>query len=447
VGDSLRSSREEFIARALKKHGRKYGYEKVVYTTALTPVDITCPVHGVFRQAPADHLAGKGCRVCYRDFQRKTGGGRRISFEKYRERAIQVHAGKYAYEVPAGFIGKRTKVNIICPKHGIFRATIDNHVNNGSGCPRCGVNLSLAENEVYNLVKSLCPDAVQRDRKTIAPFELDVAVPSVRIAFEFNGEHWHSVRIADRHDKSKTLKHLSKWKRCHEAGYALFTIWASDWASRRQCVENWIRYKLGKAELLCYARECQVVRIRNSAAISKFYTAFHLQGAPGPGLHYGLEFNGRLVAAMTFTKSSASRKGCLGSEEYVLSRLAVAGKVPGAASRLFSAFVKESGAKRVYTYSDNEYAVGSVYTTLGFLKIGEVAPDYRVWHNRLGIRHKEAWQRKSIPCRLQELEMDEVYHPETDPRTEYEMEDLAGCRHIWNCGRIKWEWRPQSIQL
>ena len=57
-------SQEQFIKDAIKKHGNKYGYEKVKYTGALDSVIIICPEHGEFEQSAHNHLAGSGCNMC-----------------------------------------------------------------------------------------------------------------------------------------------------------------------------------------------------------------------------------------------------------------------------------------------------------------------------------------------------------------------------------------------
>ena len=56
----------EFVAKAVAKHGNKYGYDKVIYINSCTKVLITCPIHGVFKQTPNDHLDGCGCPACGR---------------------------------------------------------------------------------------------------------------------------------------------------------------------------------------------------------------------------------------------------------------------------------------------------------------------------------------------------------------------------------------------
>ena len=53
-----------FMIKAIKKHTSKYDYLKVKYVNSKTKVKIICPVHGIFKQVPNDHLQGNGCPIC-----------------------------------------------------------------------------------------------------------------------------------------------------------------------------------------------------------------------------------------------------------------------------------------------------------------------------------------------------------------------------------------------
>src|ERR1035441_7456160 len=55
--------------------------------------------------------------------------------EEFICKAKEVHRDKYKYEQIIYNSG-HTKVNIICPEHGIFSQTPDNHLR-GHGCPKC----------------------------------------------------------------------------------------------------------------------------------------------------------------------------------------------------------------------------------------------------------------------------------------------------------------------
>lgn len=62
--EERRSSTEEFIKKAIKKHGIVYDYRFVDYFDRITKVSIFCKTHGIFEQSPANHLDGRGCPDC-----------------------------------------------------------------------------------------------------------------------------------------------------------------------------------------------------------------------------------------------------------------------------------------------------------------------------------------------------------------------------------------------
>jgi len=56
---------DEFIKRSKIRHGDKYDYSKVDYKGGLNEVEIVCPKHGSFLQAPYIHISGSGCPLCH----------------------------------------------------------------------------------------------------------------------------------------------------------------------------------------------------------------------------------------------------------------------------------------------------------------------------------------------------------------------------------------------
>ena len=123
---------EAFIERAKKVHGNKYDYSKVDYVSAHEKVCIICPIHGEFWQKPYGHLNGYGCRKCGAE-----SCGEKIASnkEEFIERAKKVHGNKYDYS-KVEYINSKTKVCIICPKHGEFWMEPHAHLS-GQGCKLC----------------------------------------------------------------------------------------------------------------------------------------------------------------------------------------------------------------------------------------------------------------------------------------------------------------------
>lgn len=109
-------------------HKDKYDYSKVEYSSALDKVNIICPTHGEFLQNASEHLRGRGCPKCGNSFP--------LSLQDFIDRARKIHGDRYDYS-EAQYVNFQTKICIICPKHGKFWTTPDNHINKKSGCPKC----------------------------------------------------------------------------------------------------------------------------------------------------------------------------------------------------------------------------------------------------------------------------------------------------------------------
>jgi len=74
-----------------------------------------------------NHLRGKGCKKCIID------GSKMVNFI---EKANKIHDNKYDYSLVKYKSNKR-KVKIICPVHGIFEQTPNNHISKKVNCPLC----------------------------------------------------------------------------------------------------------------------------------------------------------------------------------------------------------------------------------------------------------------------------------------------------------------------
>lgn len=120
-------------------HKNKYCYDKVRFKNVDTKVEIHCPVHGYFYQTPYHHINRKqGCGLCKGNRISKT---KRLSFDDFIKKAVDTHGNKYDYS-KAVYESSHKHVIIICPKHGEFKQSPNNHIYNTCGCPNCGYNSS-----------------------------------------------------------------------------------------------------------------------------------------------------------------------------------------------------------------------------------------------------------------------------------------------------------------
>lgn len=121
-----------FCEKAKEIHGNKYDYSKVDYIKAKSKVCIICPEHGEFWQTPDSHLKGSGCPVCGNI---NSSIKQTLSLADFIQKAKEIHDDKYDYS-KVEYVNHQIKVYIICPEHGEFWQTPNNHLS-GKGCPKC----------------------------------------------------------------------------------------------------------------------------------------------------------------------------------------------------------------------------------------------------------------------------------------------------------------------
>jgi len=124
---------EYFIKRSNNIHNNKYNYSMTDYVNCSTKVKIICPIHGIFEQIAEQHYKGIGCPECF--------GNKKINTELFIKKSNSVHNNKYDYSL-VNYINNKTKVIIICPKHGEFKQ-IPSHHYKGIGCSECSKNKKI----------------------------------------------------------------------------------------------------------------------------------------------------------------------------------------------------------------------------------------------------------------------------------------------------------------
>lgn len=132
--DRVAKYHNKFITEAKEKHGDKYDYSKAVYKHSHAQVTIICKIHGEFRQQASKHLEGSGCVKCGNISQ---AAHLNKTQEQFIADAKAVHGDKYDYS-KTNYINVDNNVIIICPTHGEFSISPNNHIrSNGHGCRQC----------------------------------------------------------------------------------------------------------------------------------------------------------------------------------------------------------------------------------------------------------------------------------------------------------------------
>lgn len=442
-----RSPADDVLARASTRHDGFYSYARAVYVNNATKFTVTCPQHGDFDISPNNHMRGRGCPTCgaakrghrkdVGDAARKTADTKLAAHaSSFIVEARAVHGDAYDYSL-VEYAGRKAPVVIVCPKHGRFHQAPGHHLSRAHGCPECSHHRSKGEAAILAFV-SIFAAAETRNRRLIAPKELDIYAPTASLAVEYCGEYWHGASSVEEERTDRT-RHLDKHNACAAAGIRLLTVYESEWLSRARPIKRLIRAALGKARGRLMARKCELRRV-GAAEASAFFDAYHPQGGGGYGEHHGLYWGAKLVACMRFTFGGNDR-GAHAERVWTLSRYATRVSVAGGASRLFAAFVAERNPELVKSFSDNRYFTGGMYARLGFTLEEESEPDYQVYHPKTGLLPKTSWQRRKIPARIRDIGAAESFEPTTDPRSERDMTYLLGAQRVFDCGKKRWVWR------
>jgi hypothetical protein len=283
---------------------------------------------------------------------------------------------------------------------------------------------STGEIELYELIKSIIPDAeiIQSDRIILDGEELDIYIPSLNLAFEYNGIYCHS----DLAGKDRRY-HLSKTKRCNDLGIRLIHIWDREWILNQSIVISRINNLLGMSDVI-YARKCIIV-MPTKEEVKLFMDLYHIQGNVGYSVAYGLEYEGRLVNVITFGKSRYTSK-----YEYELIRYVniLNCSVVGGASKLFKRFVKDHKPQSIVTYSDRRWNTGKLYEKLGFSFSNNADPNYFYFKlDSFELSSRQSFQKHKLKKKL------DIFDPQL---TEWENMQVNGYNRIWDCGNGVYIW-------
>lgn len=401
---------DDVINRCVKTHGDRYDYSRVKYKKVTDKVDIICEKHGLFSQALINHYRGQGCPSCGKV---SMGENQRLNGFEFVKRSRAIHGDKYEYDLST-YDNYRSKLKIICKKHGPFLQSAENHYSSGAGCPSCAVRLSKGENEIFDLITSLGFECVKTDRSIIKPLELDIVIPELKIAIEYNGLIWHS----EKYGKDKWYHH-NKTKACNDVGYRLIHIWEDDWNNNKDLQIGFLKHQMGVSNSKpIYARKCDFSSPEKKV-IESFLDKHHVQGSTVFSKAVCLSFQGELVSVTCFTRRV---------DKYEIVRHCNSKTVIGSLGKTVRNFSRYNKGE-IYTFLDKSRFSGVSYEKAGFKLESEIPPDYSYLLN--GRRyHKFNFRRKQIARKHPEVYSDEL--------TEKEMMEKAGYHRLWDCGKKRY---------
>lgn len=277
-------------------------------------------------------------------------------------------------------------------------------IKNGNGSPS-----SKGEIEMLNFVKSFGLIAYKDYMGGAVPRELDIKIPEIKLAIEFNGAYWHQDRRG---------YHQQKTEIAAQKGYKLLQFFDFEWEQRNKQLKSFIRSALGKNEIKLNGRNTEIREVDKQAA-KQFLNDYHILGAPNKFIKaIGLFYKEELVSMITIAKHHRN------NDEIMLSRYV--GKenitVRGGLNKLCKAAFNEFGV--FSTFIDLRMSDGKAWLNNGWELITKSSCDYFYFDNKHNkVVSKQSRQKKKIGT------------PKNMTESEHAKKD--GLWKIWDCGKLK----------
>ena len=269
---------------------------------------------------------------------------------------------------------------------------------------------------ISDFLKELNVDFENNTKKIIPPQELDIYIPSKKLAIEINGVYWHSGL-----DRSY---HLNKTKLCNSIGVELIHFWDHEINEKLDIVKSILRNRIGLSTTI-YARNTEIKSVSFEDMVD-FLNNNHIQGKRNSKINIGLFFNSELVSLMTFSKSI--------DKKYDFEMVRFCNKknhnVVGGASKLFKHFMSISKNSKIVSFSDIRLFSGNLYSNLGFKLSHTSPPNY--WYFRLNdqtLRSRQQFQKHKLKDLLPVFD---------DNISESENMKNNGWLKIYDCGNRVW---------
>lgn len=300
--------------------------------------------------------------------------------------------------------------------------------------PNETIGISNLEKELQDYIKTLIDKnkIIFNNKKLVKGLEIDIYIPSHKLAIEFDGLYWHS----ELKGKGKEY-HLYKTEECIKQGIHLIHVFEDEWRYKKDIVKSRIKNHLKLTSKRIFARKCIIKEINNKDK-NIFLNSNHIQGEDKSKFKYGLFFNEELVSIITFGKLRKITGNKDKEGEYELIRFCnkLDTNVIGAFSRLLKHFIKTQKPTNIISYADRRWSNGNVYIKNGFNFIHNTSPNYWYMKN-FNIREHRYKYRKS--------ELNKYLNNFNPNKSEWVNMTENNYARIWDCGSGKYELKINHI--
>lgn len=354
--------------------------------------------------------------------KQKNADYRRLPYPTVVSRILKRHRDIAVLSTEKDYISQESLLDVLCSTCDTRDAVSLFNLMRCWKCRKCFPNASAQQIEVADFITSLIPndDVIISTRSIIPPLELDIWIPSKKLAIEYHGLFWHAGGKEGVFDKKR---HREKYVACRDAGIRLIQLYSDEWLLKRLNCESILRHAVVSESIKLNARDCVVREISTDAA-KKFLETSHMAGYTLCSRRFGLHHPVHgLVGVLTIRKPIQKKHGDNLAE---LARMAFASgvSVRGGVGKLLSA-AKNALCKTysgIISYAELRFGQGGAYENAGMTRLNDAVNNY--WYTDGIVRFNRFKYRAQKPL------------------TEKEVADHAGVRPVYGCGNavyvMKW---------
>ena len=282
--------------------------------------------------------------------------------------------------------------------------------------------ITSLERRIDQYFTNLGIDVEIKNRKIIAPKEIDIFFPKFNFGIEINGGYWHSSEF-NKNPKAQ----LNKILLAAEQDVDLVHFWDWELNDKWPLIISKIKHRLGLSKKL-YARKLSIKLVELDQT-TLFLNENHLQGSCPSKINIGLYDQDQLIMVSTFGRSRFNKKA-----QWELLRLASLQNVAvvGGADKLFKYFVANylKDGEKIISYCQKRLGKGSVYSKMGFRETHHTDPGYIYVKRGLPAGSRNQWQKHMLSKKL------EIFDPAL---SESKNMEINGYFKAWDCGQIAFE--------
>lgn len=241
--------------------------------------------------------------------------------------------------------------------------------------------ISVEESKIVEVFKNVNFDVRRNVDSIIPPYELDVVVPSIKLAIEIDGLYWHGYR------KGASMHyHVNKTDMCADAGWQLLHFWDIEINNKFDIVKSMLLSKCGLNNRI-YARDLRVEAVDWKQA-REFMEHNHIQGHAQFSDSIGLFDGNDLVCCVTYGSSRFKKTNAV---EIIRFATKLNTTVIGGFSRLISKLDKP-----IISYANRRFSNGNVYFKCDFHNYGKSEPCPWYTNDHKHLYHRSKMMKKNL---------------------------------------------------